>query len=768
MDTVKDSVIEDEEEDLKDARLAMMRLSLSDRVKPAPKLNLRQLESVTRVREGHSVFITGPAGTGKSLTLRAITKELEALNKVCAITAPTGVAAINVGGQTIHTFFGLGELKYLSDFDKMWAKKKQIRNTDVLIFDEISMVSGMMFEVLELAVTCIRGMSREAFVRRVPQFQSSAAGSKRGLFTEDALRCRWKMPTATGTGDELGGGFGDLPAWGGMQLVIVGDFFQLPPVNPKPKKLKNMNASAEESKAGLPFRAWGFAFECNAWWESQLCVIQLNQVFRQHGDDGLLAFLHDVRVGNGGEQKYQSIRQYLTRNNGILAPRPDNIKPTKLFATNVSVDATNQKELAKLTGTCYTFMARDQVGLLTAWKKKRLRTFRIDGAPLSTQFDYSNLSDTDFARPDCGKVVGGFMPIWRDPDEKSTGMIVLEKAIAEKERQRQTLFKNKIYTSLPALDHELADLTARLEVMRNSSPWLVSMQELTEWMTQTVQSFNTQAMDTLPHLLGKIHAFQKCLDKDRKQLRGQARKNYFSNCKVEEKMLLKKDAQVMLLVNEDVDRGLANGSRGVVVEIVETAHYIAAIHEEAMSRSNDLGDFDLKKRKLDGDRLVRANSLCKEEGLSAKEAHARVEVWYNQMLEKLEADREAIRRARVPLAGVSEAVSRAINNMSEVSFLEEQRRVDCLDAQKWPVVPMVKFTNGVVYVFTPRTFRTDWPCIGFAARTQIPLKKAWYVTAHVCEWLERVTQRLTHPVSHIFIFTFTSLSLSLAKPPSPS
>ena len=240
------------------------------------------------------------------------------------------------------------------------------------------------------------------------------------------------------------------------------------------QKLTNMNASAEETKRGLPFRGWGFAFECNAWWESQLCVIQLNQVFRQHGDDGLLSFLHDIRVGNGNQQKHESVRQHLTRNNGVLEPRPDGIKPTKLFATNASVDATNQIELAKLTGTCYTFEARDRVGLLTPWKKKRLRTFRIDGAPLTTQFACDNRSEADFASPDRGKVAGGFMPIWRDPDEMSAGMIVLERAIAEIEQRRETAFKNKTYGLLPALDQELAELTTRLEAMRESSPWLVN------------------------------------------------------------------------------------------------------------------------------------------------------------------------------------------------------------------------------------------------------------------------------------------------------
>lgn len=170
--------------------------------------------------ESKSVFFTGSAGTGKSVLLREIIKTLRVKYKSqpdrIAVTASTGLAACNVGGVTLHSFAGIG----LGKEDIPILVKKIMRNpkaknrwlrTKVLIIDEISMVDGELFDKLEGIARTVRGNGRP---------------------------------------------------FGGVQLVITGDFFQLPPVPDSGKVAK-------------------FAFDAATWNTSIDHTIGLTQVFRQ-------------------------------------------------------------------------------------------------------------------------------------------------------------------------------------------------------------------------------------------------------------------------------------------------------------------------------------------------------------------------------------------------------------------------------------------------------------------------------------------------------
>lgn len=167
-----------------------------------------------------SVFFTGSAGTGKSVLLREIIKTLRVKYKTqpdrIAVTASTGLAACNVGGVTLHSFAGIG----LGKEDIPILVKKIMRNpkaknrwlrTKVLIIDEISMVDGDLFDKLEGIARTVRGNGRP---------------------------------------------------FGGVQLVITGDFFQLPPVPDSGRVAK-------------------FAFDAATWNTSIDHTIGLTQVFRQ-------------------------------------------------------------------------------------------------------------------------------------------------------------------------------------------------------------------------------------------------------------------------------------------------------------------------------------------------------------------------------------------------------------------------------------------------------------------------------------------------------
>ncbi|KAM7189155.1 PIF1-like helicase domain containing protein [Naviculisporaceae sp. PSN 640] len=181
------------------------------------------------VEKGHSVFFTGPAGTGKSVLMRSI---IAALKKKyardperVAVTASTGLAACNIGGMTLHSFAGIG----LGKEDAQTLVKKVRRNpkaknrwtkTKVLIIDEVSMVDGELFDKLSQVGRQIRNNGRP---------------------------------------------------WGGIQLVITGDFFQLPPV-------PDHGSKQRDSK---------FAFDAATWSTSIDHTIGLTEVFRQR-DPGKL------------------------------------------------------------------------------------------------------------------------------------------------------------------------------------------------------------------------------------------------------------------------------------------------------------------------------------------------------------------------------------------------------------------------------------------------------------------------------------------------
>lgn len=174
------------------------------------------------VDKGQSVFFTGPAGTGKSVLMRAIIQELKKKHardpERVAVTASTGLAACNIGGMTLHSFSGIG----LGKEDTNMLVKKIRRNpkaktrwlkTKILIIDEVSMVDGELFDKLSQIGRIIRNNGRP---------------------------------------------------WGGIQLVITGDFFQLPPVPDGGKE--------RESK---------FSFDAATWSMSIDHTIGLTEVFRQ-------------------------------------------------------------------------------------------------------------------------------------------------------------------------------------------------------------------------------------------------------------------------------------------------------------------------------------------------------------------------------------------------------------------------------------------------------------------------------------------------------
>ena len=118
--------------------------------------------------------------------------------------------------MTVHSWgrFRLGE--YYTDFNNMFSEetREKIRSTDCLLIDEISMLDGHLFDVLECMITIIRCYTDELY----KQLNQITAGDK-SIINETVLRMRWDTYSENG--------LGDLPPFGGMQLCVVGDFYQL-------------------------------------------------------------------------------------------------------------------------------------------------------------------------------------------------------------------------------------------------------------------------------------------------------------------------------------------------------------------------------------------------------------------------------------------------------------------------------------------------------------------------------------------------------------
>ncbi|EST05467.1 DNA helicase Pif1 like protein [Kalmanozyma brasiliensis GHG001] len=256
------------------------------------------------VEEGKNVFFTGSAGTGKSVLLREIIKELRRKHAKrpdsVAVTASTGIAACNIGGVTIHSFAGIGlgkepVLQLMSKIRKNRKSSARWQRTQVLIIDEVSMVDPALFDKLEEVARLIR-----------------------------------KKP--------------DKP-FGGIQVVITGDFFQLPPVNP--------GGSVT------------FAFDAQSWDKVVQHKVNLTQVFRQK-DESFVTMLNEMRFGQLSTKTIEAFKK-LER-----IPRyEDGIVPTELFPRREDVDRANMDRLSALQSESQTYRAQDG-GSLPAEARERV------------------------------------------------------------------------------------------------------------------------------------------------------------------------------------------------------------------------------------------------------------------------------------------------------------------------------------------------------------------------------------------------------------
>lgn len=229
------------------------------------------------MKMGKNVFLTGAPGTGKTYVLNQYINYLKDHGIPVAITASTGIAASHIGGMTVHSFFGVGIKEQLTQYDiENLAEKKylwdRMNTLKVLVIDEISMISPKLLNSLDQLLRTFK--------------------------------------------------FSQKP-FGGIQVILVGDFFQLPPVSKQKQEER-------------------FCFQSTAWEELSPAVCYLNSSYRHKEDTSLENILDEIRTCSLSENSLECFRSRWKKH-------PEGLSQiTKLYTHNVDVEQLNHTELENL------------------------------------------------------------------------------------------------------------------------------------------------------------------------------------------------------------------------------------------------------------------------------------------------------------------------------------------------------------------------------------------------------------------------------------
>lgn len=245
-------------------------------------MRMTQERALAILKTGANVFLTGEPGAGKTYVINQYIAWLEAAGLSVAVTASTGIAATHIGGMTIHAWSGIGIKDMLTPYDleAITGREKIVKRAkaaQVLVIDEISMLDGKVLDMVDQVLRTVR-QSIEPF--------------------------------------------------GGLQIVLVGDFFQLPPVTRQGDVLR-------------------YAFESQAWQNAKPVTCYISEQYRQD-DELLLGLLGSIRRNEIEEDHY-----ILLNEQKEIAF--EQIEPTRLYTHNADVDAVNNAKLAELPGPAHTY-----------------------------------------------------------------------------------------------------------------------------------------------------------------------------------------------------------------------------------------------------------------------------------------------------------------------------------------------------------------------------------------------------------------------------
>ncbi|MEN6669080.1 AAA family ATPase [Psychrobacter sp. B38] len=252
---------------------------------------MRQSSALDILKTGQNVFLTGSAGSGKTYTLNQYIDYLRARRVPVAVTASTGIAATHMSGTTIHSWSGIGIKDELSERDLTNLSRKQfladrLKDTAVLIIDEISMLHAKQLNLVSQVLKHVRKNDK---------------------------------------------------AFGGIQVVVAGDFFQLPPIGSKGETNREK-----------------FAFMSEAWLDAKFHICYLSEQHRQvseaaNGGLDLDDILNQIRRQEVTFEAIAALEATVNQN--------VDIKRTRLYTHNLNVNKINDTELAALSGEMKRFEA---------------------------------------------------------------------------------------------------------------------------------------------------------------------------------------------------------------------------------------------------------------------------------------------------------------------------------------------------------------------------------------------------------------------------
>ncbi|KAA3615082.1 MAG: helicase [Calditrichaeota bacterium] len=296
-----------------------------------------QSQALAILKSGRNAFLTGSAGTGKTFVLNDYIRYLKERKVPVAVTASTGIAATHMNGMTIHAWSGIGVKNSLSSSDllNMQSKKylqKNLKEAQVLIIDEISMLHKNQLNMVDEVLRFFRESDN---------------------------------------------------AFGGVQVILSGDFFQLPPIG-------NHGESNKEK----------FAFMSQSWLNAKLAVCYLTEQYRQ-SDQQLNTILNEIR---SGQISPHSIRELQSSKETKLEAQN---QPTKMYTHNIDVDKINKEHLLELPEEMHLFKAvtKGNKKLIESLKKSVLADENLQLKKFAKIMFVKNNYDKGFVNGTLGQII---------------------------------------------------------------------------------------------------------------------------------------------------------------------------------------------------------------------------------------------------------------------------------------------------------------------------------------------------------------------------
>lgn len=322
---------------------------------------MKQATALELLKQGHHVFLTGQAGAGKTYLLNQYISYLHQHRIPVAITASTGIAATHMNGMTIHSWSGIGIKDDLNEKQLKTLKQKEalverLKAACVLIIDEVSMLHARQLDLVDMVLQTIRQNPRP---------------------------------------------------FGGVQVILSGDFFQLPPVgNPK---------ETNKDKFAFMSKVWITLANLKTDGSPAMKVCYLSEQYRQTKETDHGLGLNDIlnQIRNQAITNDAINALLATKNNQVALNR------TRLYTHNANVDKINEQELAKLDGKAHEFVGvslGEEGGLLDTLKKnvrapevltlkKGAKVMFVKNNPLVDVYNGTLAEVVDFEKDDDGELL---------------------------------------------------------------------------------------------------------------------------------------------------------------------------------------------------------------------------------------------------------------------------------------------------------------------------------------------------------------------------